>query len=177
MITRDDCIKIGEITKTHNLQGNVVIVTESDLLEKYAEEPVFLLLEGRPVPFFIACDGLVSRNQTSYIVRFDFVDSLAKAERLVGADVMVGKELLDEEDIQSFDYDVFELNGFHVEDEKTHETGTVTDVADYSGNVILTVQIYGKEILLPLSDIYVKEVDVESNTLLVAIPDDLINLN
>ena len=54
MITREDCFKVGEVAKTHNLQGEVVITTDSDLLEKYADEPVFLLLDGAPVPFFIA---------------------------------------------------------------------------------------------------------------------------
>lgn len=39
MITREDCFKVGEVAKTHNLQGEVVITTDSDLLEKYADEP------------------------------------------------------------------------------------------------------------------------------------------
>lgn len=52
MITREDCIKIGEVSKTHNLQGSVVISSDSDLLERYADEPVFLQLDGAPVPFF-----------------------------------------------------------------------------------------------------------------------------
>ena len=57
MITREDCIKIGEVSKTHNLQGSVVISSDSDLLERYADEPVFLQLDGAPVPLFIAEDG------------------------------------------------------------------------------------------------------------------------
>ena len=82
MITREDCFKVGEVAKTHNLQGEVVITTDSDLLEKYADEPVFLLLDGAPVPFFIADEGLTVRNHTSYIVKFDYVDTLAQAGRL-----------------------------------------------------------------------------------------------
>ena len=38
MITREDCFKVGEVAKTHNLQGEVVITTDSDLLERYAEQ-------------------------------------------------------------------------------------------------------------------------------------------
>ena len=101
MITREDCIKIGEVSKTHNLQGAVIITTDCDLLEQYADEPVFLLLEGAPVPFFIAEDGLTVRNHTSYIVKFDYVNSLAKAERLVGCEVLIEKELLEDEDMEN----------------------------------------------------------------------------
>ena len=38
MITREDCFKVGEVAKTHNLQGEVVITTDSDLLEIYADD-------------------------------------------------------------------------------------------------------------------------------------------
>lgn len=177
MITREDCVKIGEVTKTHNLQGEVVVTTDSDLLEKYADEPVFLQLDGAPVPFFIADEGLAERNHTSYIVKFDFVDTLEQAERLTGAEVLLEKALLDEEDIETFDYDISELNGFAVKDEVSGENGVVTDVANYSGNIVLTLQILGKEILLPLSEKYVKEVSFENSKLLVNIPPELVELN
>lgn len=51
MIAKEDCIKIGTITKTHSLDGQVVVTTDNDLLEKYVSEPVFVLLDGAPVPF------------------------------------------------------------------------------------------------------------------------------
>lgn len=159
MITREDCFKVGEVAKTHNLQGEVVITTDSDLLEKYANEPVFLLLDGAPVPFFIADEGLTVRNHTSYIVKFDYVDTLAQAGRLVGCEVLFEKELLEGQEPEESGYDIFELIGFEVKDQVSEETGEVADVADYSGNVVLTVSIMNKEILLPLSENYICEID------------------
>lgn len=176
MITREDCIKIGSVAKTHNLRGEVVVTTDSDLLEKYADEPVFIQMDGAPVPFFIADEGICVRNHSSYIVKFEFVDSQEQAERLMGCDVLIEKELLEEEEANSFNYDVFELNGFAVEDEVSGATGTVTDVADYAGNVVLSVTILGKEVLVPLSETYVLEVDFQDNKLLVRIPAELADL-
>lgn len=177
MVTREDCVKVGEVIKTHNLQGEVVVTADSDLLEKYADEPVFLLLEGAPVPFFITEGGLRVRNHTSYIIRFEFVDSLAKAEHLLGCEVMLERELLEEEETDEFDYDVFELTGFDVKDQFSGQTGQVTDVANYSGNVVLSVSIFGKEVLLPLSDIYVCEIDFELRQLQVRTSAELAELN
>ena len=134
MITREDCFKVGEVAKTHNLQGEVVITTDSDLLERYADEPVFLLLDGAPVPFFIADEGLTVRNHTSYIVKFDYVDTLAQAGRLVGCEVLFEKELLEGQEPN-------------------------------------------KEILLPLSENYICEIDFEHSRLLVQIPRELVELN
>lgn len=176
MITREDCSVIGTITKTHGLQGNVIIAADAGLLERYADEPVFILLDGAPVPFFISDDGLSVRNHKSYIVKFEYVDTHAQAERLVGSEVMIEKRLLDEEEIGWDDCDIFQLNGFEVEEQATHECGKVVDVADYSGNIVLTLEIFGKEILLPFSEVYVLEVDVENKKLLVSIPRDIIDL-
>lgn len=178
MIGREDCIKIGEVSKTHNLQGAVIITTDSDLLERYADKPVFLLLDGAPVPFFIAEDGLTQRNHSSYIVKFDYVDTLKQAELLSGCEVLLEKELLETSEVEGMgDYDVYSLIGFGVADEITDTSGEVVDVADYSGNVVLTLSFGGKEILLPFSEVYIKSLDFEHSRLVVVIPAELAELN
>ena len=73
MVKKEDCVKIGEIGKTHNLQGALIVYTDNDLLEQYMDEPVFILLEGAPVPFYICLlytspsprDGATSRMPSS----------------------------------------------------------------------------------------------------------------
>lgn len=177
MITREDCTKVGEVSKTHGLQGEVVVTTDSDLLERYADEPVFLQLDGAPVPFFIADEGLSVRNHTSYIVKFDYVDTLEQAERLTGCEVMLENALLGEEEADELDFDVFGLVDFVVTDELSGATGIVTDVADYSGNVVLTISIFGKEVLLPLSEVYILGIDFEKQQLQVRISAELAELN
>lgn len=109
-------------------------------------------------------------------MKFEYVDTHAQAERLVGNDVMIEKSLLDEEETGGDDYDIFQLNGFEVEEQAIRERGKVVDVADYSGNIVLTLEIFGKEILLPFSEVYVLEADVEKKKLLVSIPQDIIDL-
>lgn len=176
MITREDCLKIGEITKTHHLQGAVVITAGSGLLEQHADKPVFLFLEGAPVPFFIARDGLTVRNHNSYIVKFDYVDTLRQAERLVGCGVWLEKSLLTHEEAEAC-HDLSDLVGFRVHDERSGKDGRVADVADYSGNIVLTLDLLGKEILLPLSETYLRDLDWEHQTLHVHIPEELADLN
>ena len=150
MIKREDCIKIGEIGKTHNLQGALIVYTENDLLEQYMDEPVFLLLEGAPVPFYIAEDGL--------------------ADRLVGSDLLMDKYLLEEEDMP---LELSDLIGFSVVDEPTGEKGEVVQVDNYSGNVVLSIRIFSKEILLPVSDEYVTDILHDERLLHVNIPEEI----
>ena len=57
------------------------------------------------------------RNHTSYIVKFDYVDTLAQAGRLVGCEVLFEKELLEGQEPEESGYDIFELIGFEVKDQ------------------------------------------------------------
>ncbi|KIO44345.1 MULTISPECIES: ribosome maturation factor RimM [Sanguibacteroides] len=173
MIKKEDCIKIGEVGKTHSLQGAVVVYSDNDLLEQYKEEPVFILLEGAPVPFFVAKDGLMKRNHSSYIIKFDYVDSKAQADRLTGKELLMDKDLVGEEEEEDLPFELSELIGFSVQDILTRESGEVVDVANYSGNMLLSIRIFSKEILLPLSERYVKEISENEQLLRVEIPEEI----
>ncbi len=175
MIKKEDCIKIGEIGKTHNLQGELVVYADNDLLEQYTDEPVFLLLEGAPVPFYIAEDGLTRRNRSSYIVKFDFVDTKEQADRLIGCDLLMDKSLVDEEE-EVAPFELSDLNGFTVLDEPTGETGVVEQVENFSGNIVLTLKIFSKEILLPVSDEYVTDISYDDRKMWINIPEDIKSL-
>ena len=114
---------------------------------------------------------------SSFWTEFDYVDTLAQAGRLVGCEVLFEKELLEGQEPEESGYDIFELIGFEVKDQVSEETGEVADVADYSGNVVLTVSIMNKEILLPFSENYICKIDFEHSRLLVQIPRELVELN
>lgn len=175
MIRREDCVKVGYVSKSHNLQGEVVVVSDSDLLEKYVEEPVFILLDGAPVPFFIEDERISVRNHNSYIVKFLFVDTLEQAERLAGSDVLMDKAL--EEETEDAEDNIYKMIGFSVIDESNPgQRGEVIDVADYSGNVVLTISIFEKEVLLPLAGVFILKSDFKKRELHTRIPEDLFGL-
>lgn len=171
MIKREDCAKIAEIGKTHNLQGALVVYTDNDLLEQYMDEPVFILLEGAPVPFYIAEGGVAERNHSSYIVKFDFVDSKKQADRLVGCELLMDKCLLEEEG--ELPFELSDLIGYSVVDGLTGEKGEITQVENFSGNVVLAIQIFSKEVLLPVSDVYVTEILHDERVMHVNIPEEI----
>ena len=120
---------------------------------------------------------MTERNHTSYIVQFDGVGSQEQAERLLGAEVLLEQSLFEEEEWEDEEGDFFDLIHFDVTDLVSGETGKVVDVVDYSGNVVLTLDILGKEILLPLSETYLSAVDWENASLQVNIPKELAELN
>jgi 16S rRNA processing protein RimM len=180
MIDETGHVKIGEIGKPHHLQGAVVVHAKGDLLSLQPNEPVFILLEGAPVPFYIARGGISRKNASSYIVKFDYVDSAARAGRLSGHALLGTRELAGEEEEaeeETLPPELAGLVGYTVLDLLTGEAGEVVDVANYSGNVVLSVRVFSREILLPLSGDHVKEILPGERLLRVEIPEELKELN
>lgn len=170
-------IKVGTITKTHSLSGNVILTATNNLLERYVKEPVFIYLDGGPVPFFISQDGLSIRNHKSYIVKFDYIDNVDKAEQLTGSDVFLQTSLFKDEELDPKDVDIYDIIGFSVHDEESGKDGTIIEVNDCSGNVLLSIKIDDKEVLLPFNKNFVVDLDFDKKSLVVNIPSDLFDLN
>ena len=51
---KEDCYFLGTITRTHGLQGNVVLKLDTDQPEMYNKlESIFVEVNGLLVPFFV----------------------------------------------------------------------------------------------------------------------------
>ncbi|MEO0405706.1 MAG: ribosome maturation factor RimM, partial [Bacteroidota bacterium] len=77
----DDCYQLGEVIKTHALKGEVSIMLDVDSPDDYKElESVFLLREGKLIPFFI---DTIQVNGNKALVKFEDVDTIESASELV----------------------------------------------------------------------------------------------
>ena len=68
------------------------------------------------------------------------------------------------------------LIGYEVIDSKHGSLGKVEHVDDYSGNLVITVIFRDNEVLIPLSDDVVLEMDETSRQMRLACPEGLIEL-
>ncbi len=166
-----DCLKIGSILKASGLNGEVLCELSDPDFEDIFKSPVFLLIEGKPVPFFIAADGLSGRGGLHYTVKFDYIDSREEAAEITGCDIYVKKTGGNE------NVDIYDVVGFEVRDEERNISGLLEAVEDYSGNILLLVAFGTHRVLLPFSEVYVREILPEDRILFVHIPDDIFLLN
>lgn len=172
MIKKEDCFKIGVFSKTHGLGGDLIISVENDFPEQYEEESIFVDIDGGLVPFFIEEDGLRTRNHTSYIVKLEDIDSSDKAERLLSSSVYLPKNLFSEEDSMSLNM----LEGFLIIDEKRGELGKIERIDDFSGNIVFTILIDSIEVMIPLVEEQVLDIDYDKKNITLQLPDGLIDL-
>ncbi len=170
-IPKADCEKIGFFRKTHGVHGDVVFEFEQNFEYSVEEsERFFVELEGLLVPFFLSENGFRFTSSKSGIATFDWVNTEKYAKRLVGSSVYLFKEeIIDEpEEIE------FMLEGFLLIDEKLGEIGMINQVDDYSGNIVLTVNYRGNEILIPYNDEIAVSLNETQKTITLNLPEGIL---
>lgn len=172
MIKKENCFSLGKFIKTHGLKGELVLAIENDFPEKYSEEPIFIDIDGGLVPFFIEEDGIIGRNHTSYRIKMEDVDSEHAASRFIKCQVYLSKDLFSEEEMEA----VEGIEGYTVVVEGRGEIGTIENLADYSGNIVITVLVDGNEVMIPLAEEYITGVDYDTQTITLDLPEGLIDL-
>lgn len=175
-IPKSNCQKIGFVQKPYGVQGETVILIREELEDSLASaSTLFLDIEGRLVPFFCLPETIFFRQPGVAIVKFDWVDTKEQASALVGLDVYISNDGLVETEEQGFD--PIDLSGFTLFGKSTGEIGPVTEVNDYSGNIVLTVDFNHKELLIPFSPELILSVDLHLRQLVLDIPEGLFNLD
>lgn len=162
--------RVAKIVKSNGTDGELLV----NLLEGWPDdlkktEPVYIEIDGLPVPFFVL--SLRSKGNRNYL-RLNDVDSLTDAEELVGSYICL--EGGDEEAVPSMDnlseIGMDALVGWMLEDADGSRIGEITSFEDIPGNPCICVG----EILVPLHEDLILDVDSDTRTLTMEIPDGLV---
>ena len=174
MISDSDVYKIGTLTRTHGIRGEVAFQFTDDVWDRVDADYLFLRLDGLLVPFFL--EEWRFRSDSVALLKFEDVDDAVAASRLVGADVCFPKELTPS-DVDEEDLTWKHFIGFEVLQEE-QKLGTVSSVLDQTANVLLVIETpEGKELLIPAHEDFILKADHRQRLLLVDIPEELLTLN
>lgn len=168
-----NCILLGKITKVHGFEGAVTVKTELNLSENIPlGEPVFLEVEGRPVPFFV--EDTYSTRPGIINFKFDDYDTAEKVKEFVGCRVFItGNPETDKKDES-----LSALIGYTVLSESGDHVGIINEVIPNPGQVLLELtSAKGKKLLIPLHEDLVSEINPDGKTITMVIPDGLIDIN
>ncbi|WP_285010161.1 ribosome maturation factor RimM [Pedobacter faecalis] len=171
-MTQEEAFYIGYITKTRGLKGEVQIFFEYDSPSELDLSVLFADIQGKMVPFFTASYKLHTNN-TGYFT-FDDLDHIDKAQILLKKRIYLPFSKKPERTPDEFYYE--DLVGFFVTDEKLGALGKVIQVHEYPQQFVATVKYQEKEIMFPLTDEFIQEVDDEEKRLLVQLPEGLLDV-
>lgn len=74
------------------------------------------------------------------------------------------------------EFHYFDLKGFTVSDETQGELGEIIDVNEYPQQFVATVLYKGTEVMFPLNEDMIVEIDEDEETLLVDLPEGLLDI-
>jgi 16S rRNA processing protein RimM len=164
--------EIGTIQRTHGVNGEVQISWTNDFEpEEHKLESVFLLIEGIPIPFFIK--SLRSKGRDASLIVFDEVNDMVEANDLVGLRIFAEIKRKPKSDEVYLD----DLVGYTIITNLGVKLGEIDGIQDYSGNLVFQVKnSAGNEVLIPATPDFILELDEDSKTLIMELPEGLADL-
>jgi len=168
----NESFRIGYITKTRGLKGEIQLFFEFKEFDLLDLDLIFIEINRQLVPFFVSSYKLQSNN-TAYLF-FEDIDHIDKAKELVRKNVFLPNSKKPERDEGEFLIE--DLKGFNVFDSKHGELGEIIEINEYPQQFIATVSYNSQEILFPLSDDFIEEIDEEKKELHINLPDGLLDI-
>jgi len=171
-IPKIDCEKIGYFKKTHGVFGDLVLEYKPEYEDSIEEiDRFFVELEGLLVPFFLKDEGFRYKTANSAILTFDDVENEKYAKRMIGCSVYLFQDEIIREDDED---ENTQFLGYLLVDSEKGEIGIIEQFDDYAGNLVLTVNFHGQELLVPFNEDFVIEIDSHQKILKLRLPEGLI---
>ncbi len=169
---KSEAYNIGTIVKSQGTTGEMVFLFNVDDSSGYTGlEFVFIEIEERLIPFHI--DSI--RIKEAYaIVSLEDINTPEQARELVGKNIYL--PLTDMLDLKQDQFLSCEIIGFTVVDKEKGEIGRVKQVIDQPEQSLLQISYGKKEILIPLVDEIILNVDKISHQITIQAPEGLIDL-
>ena len=168
----DDKLYIGRIAREFGADGELQVNLASEYsIEENMKEPVFVEIDGIPVPLFLK--SFRTRGKDKALVVFDDFESSRAASRFVGLPLFVFQASEEEEEeISGLELFV----GFTVIDHDLGLLGTIIDFHDITGNPLFVVDHNGTEILIPVNEDLILKVSEKKKEITFDLPTGLIEL-
>ena len=170
---KEDCFYLGKIVKKYSFKGELLAKLDTDEPELYENlDAIFIDLRGNLVPFFVESSQLHKSDLLH--LNFEDVDSEADADALLKCDLYLPLDLLPKLEGNKFYF--HEVIGFKITDENFGEVGIIKSVNDSTAQALFEIDRNSIEILIPMNDEFIVNVDRENKTVFVNTPEGLIDL-
>ena len=169
-------LTVGKIKDAHGIRGELFALVFSGNPEWVENgQPLQLATEEGAAPERSYRIKSSKAHKNGFILKLDEVKSRNQAEELKGLLIQVSRDRLSTDEGEN-PY-LFEFQGARVHLSGGGLVGEVTGFASHPGQDLLEVQTEdGKELLIPLVDEFIESFDRESKTLVMVLPEGLLDL-
>ena len=171
--------QIAQVLKSNGTDGELVMGFREFAPEDInLNEPVFIIFDGLPVPFYI--ESFTKRGNTKALVRLTDICSMEDIEEIAGKAVYTEADNIPEMSLEEDGYAALVgwmvLTPENAEDMDTdlYEVGEITDFLDIPNNPCIEVETENGAIMIPLHEDLILSVDPEYQEILMQIPAGLL---
>ena len=175
----DNLLQIAQVLKSNGTDGELVMGFRNIAPEDInLEEPVFIIFDGLPVPFFI--ESFTKRGNTKALVRLTDISSMEDAEEVTGKAVYVDDSQVPEMSLEEDGYAalvgwiVLTAEGEISEESELYEVGEITDFMNIPNNPCIEVETENGAVIIPLHEDFILSVDPENQEIIMQIPAGLL---
>jgi len=159
---------IGKITKTYGFEGAVVVRSERGISREPVQgEPVFIVIDGLPVPFFTR--EAFSPTSDSLVISFEDYLTDKSVIAFKGCEVRTTDTEYQADDI--------DFTGFAVKDESSEFTGIITRVIAHPQQILAEVKGEYGDVLIPMHPDLIIKIDRKRRIIIMALPSGLTGIN
>ena len=167
-----DYFYLGKVVKVHGYEGKVSVYFDTDDPQEYLDlEMIYMDIAGSLVPYFITDLSLLNNKA---VVSFMDVDDIDKAAGLVNKELYLPISMLPELTGNKFYY--HEVKNMMVIDNSYGKLGPISAVLEYPNQAVLQVFVDKKEVLIPISNKIILDVDRIKNIIKIAAPEGLLDV-
>lgn len=170
---KEDCFFLGTIVGKYSFKGEVLAKLDTDNPDQYMEiNSVLIDTSLGLVPHFI--DRSQLHKSSLMRVKFEGIDSESEAEALLKKDLFLPLDMLPPLKGNQFYY--HEVTGFSAIDQFELNIGTIKTVNDSGPQPLFVIDANGSEILIPVHDDFIKELDRKEQKIHLDLPDGLLDI-
>ena len=169
-------IEIGKTHKTRGVAGELKYSVSDTYWEDFLKaEVLFIDVSGLKTPFFV--ESVKTGRQE--VLKLEDVDALEEAHALSNKVIFMRqsdlftKKMEEEVPLTSM-FDI--LPGYLMVDKKAGEIGGILEILEFPQQIMAVVQFGEKEILIPLNDSFIQEINQVDKKMLVELPEGLLDL-
>ena len=177
-------LQIAQVLKSNGTDGELVMSFREIAPEDInLQEPVFIIFDGLPVPFFI--ESFQKRGNTKALVRLTDISSQEDVEEIAGKAVYIEDESLGELSLEEDGYAALvgwmvltpgmpDQDGDDGEEPVLYEVGEISDFMDIPNNPCIEVETENGAVIIPLHEDFILGLDPENQEIVMQIPEGLL---
>ena len=174
-------LQIAQVLKSNGTDGELVLGFRDIAPEDInLQEPVFIIFDGLPVPFYI--ESFTKRGNTKALVRLTDIRSMEDVEEIAGKAVYVEDDQIPEMSLEEDGFAALvgwtlltpEIPDQVEDDMEVIEVGEITDFIDIPNNPCIEVETENGAVMIPLHEDLILSIDPEYQEIIMQIPAGLI---